>query len=96
MDNLSEKMDTIEMKVRQLALRLDRAQKERDKYLEIKLDYDDYKTLIKDKLSLQVALRRSYTELFQSPSFAKIANKVFFLGEQGPGVCFTHPRRHRQ
>ena len=33
--------------------------------------------LIKDKLSLQVALRRSYTELFQSPSFAKIANKVF-------------------
>ena len=36
MDNLSEKMDTIEMKVRQLALRLDRAQKERDKYLEEK------------------------------------------------------------
>ena len=33
--------------------------------------------LIKDKLSLQVALRRSYTELFQSPSFTKIANKVF-------------------
>ena len=34
MDNLSEKMDTIEMKVRQLALRLDRVRKERDKYLE--------------------------------------------------------------
>ncbi len=34
MNDLSEKMDTIEMKVRQLALRLDRAQKERDKYLE--------------------------------------------------------------
>ena len=33
--------------------------------------------LIKDKLSLQVALRRSYTELFQSSSFTKIANKVF-------------------
>ena len=26
---------------------------------------------------MQVALRRSYTELFQSPSFTKIANKVF-------------------
>ena len=33
--------------------------------------------LIKDKLSLKVALRRSYTELFQSSSFTKIANKVF-------------------
>ena len=33
--------------------------------------------IIEDKLSLQVALRRSYTELFQSPSFNKIAKKVF-------------------
>ena len=31
MNNLSEKMDTIEMKVRQMALRLQRAQKENDK-----------------------------------------------------------------
>ena len=33
--------------------------------------------IIEDKLSLQVAMRRSYTELFQSPSFNKIAKKVF-------------------
>jgi regulator of replication initiation timing len=34
MNDLSEKVDTIEIKVRQLALRIDRVQKERDKYLE--------------------------------------------------------------
>jgi len=33
--------------------------------------------IIEDKFSLQVAMRRSYTELFQSPSFNKIAKKVF-------------------
>ena len=33
--------------------------------------------IIKDKLSIQAALRRSYTELYQSPTFDKIADKVF-------------------
>jgi len=33
--------------------------------------------IIKDKLSIQASLRRSYTELYQSPTFDKIADKVF-------------------
>ncbi len=43
------------------------------------INFDAYleAPIIEDKLSLQVAMRRSYTELFQSPSFNKIAKKVF-------------------
>ncbi len=33
--------------------------------------------IIKEKLSIQASLRRSYTELYQSPTFDKIADKVF-------------------
>ena len=33
--------------------------------------------IIKDKLSIQTSLRRSYTELYQSPTFDEIADKVF-------------------
>ena len=33
--------------------------------------------IIKDKLSIQASLRRSYTELYQSITFTKIADKVF-------------------
>lgn len=33
--------------------------------------------IIKDKLSIQASLRRSYTELYQSITFNKIADKVF-------------------
>ena len=33
--------------------------------------------IVKDKLSIQASLRRSYTELYQSITFTKIADKVF-------------------
>jgi chromosome segregation ATPase len=52
MNDLSEKVDTIEIKVRQLALRIDRVQKERDKYLEennkLRTELTNYNNKTKD------------------------------------------------
>jgi len=33
--------------------------------------------IIKDKLSVQASIRKSYTEIYQSPTFEKLAGKVF-------------------
>mgnify|MGYP005667367143 FL=1 len=52
MNDLSEKVDTIEIKVSQLALRIDRVQKERDKYLEennkLRTELTNYNNKTKD------------------------------------------------